>query len=151
MVGGLILVIFLSAAAGVGIVSYRGYALDAESRTFVDSAVTAISSKWSTAQLLDRADPELRARVKPERLRALFDNLANQLGPMTLYQGASGDALLSYDGAAGGVARAAYIARAKFKVGVATFTLLLVKRDGRWMIRGFRVQAVPSAAATRAT
>lgn len=80
---------------------YKGNALDAESKAFVDSAVPAIAATWDKEQLLDRATPELRANVKPEDLRALLDAVS-QLGPLIEYQGATGEANMSYMAGTGG-------------------------------------------------
>lgn len=55
----------------------------------------AIAASWSKDQLLDRATPELRASVKPEELRALFDAVS-QLGPFVAYEGATGQANMAY-------------------------------------------------------
>jgi hypothetical protein len=144
MLGGLVAVAVASFSIGIGVVAYRGHALDIESQQFVDSAVPAISGKWSSAQLLARAAPELRASVKPDQLKALFDTVSTRLGPMQAYQGASGDALMSYSSDGSSLVQAAYVAHAHFQVGDATFRISLVKRDGRWMIRAFHIDMAPA-------
>ena len=130
----------------VGVVAYRGHALDVESHAFVDSAVPAITAGWNTDQLLALAAPELRETVKPEQVRASFDAFSHQLGPMLEYEGATGDALMSYTPRSGGLVKASYLARAKFGVGTAAIWITLIKRDGQWMISGFRVDATPTDA-----
>ncbi len=146
--GAAILVIIVAAGIGVGVVVYKGNALDAESKAFVDSAVPAIAASWSKDQLLDRATPELRANVKPEELRALFDAVS-QLGPFVAYEGATGQANMAYMTGSGSAVSASYVAKAKFKDGTATVRILLLKRDGRWMISGFHVDTSLSGGPSR--
>jgi hypothetical protein len=146
--GILTLIIIVAAGVGVGVLVYKGNALDAESKAFVDSAVPAIAASWSKEQLLDRATPELRANVTPEQLKALFDAVS-QLGPLTGYEGATGEANMSYMAGSGGGVSASYVAKAKFKDGAATIRIALLKRDGRWMISGFHVDTSLSGAPGR--
>jgi hypothetical protein len=138
ILGALTAAVIIAAGLGVGVLVYKGNALDAESKAFVDSAVPAIAASWNKEQLLDRATPELRANVKPEDLRALFDAVS-RLGPFVEYQGATGEANMSYMAGSGGAVSASYVAKARFKDGTATIHIALVKRDGRWMINGFHV------------
>ena len=70
-----------------------------------------------------------------------FDALA-RLGPLVEYEGAKGDAKLSYTSEAGSSVSAAYVATARFKNGSASFRIALLKRDGRWMIHNFHVDPV---------
>jgi hypothetical protein len=129
IVGAVTLIIFVVAGIGVGVLIYQGNALDAESKAFVDSAVPAIVASRSEEQLLDRATPELRS---------LFDAIS-QLGPLVEYQGAIGEANMSYVAGFGSSVSASYVAKARCKDGTATIRIALVKRAGRWMINGFHV------------
>jgi len=138
IVGAVTLIIFVVAGIGVGVLIYHGNALDAESKAFVDSAVPAIVASRSEEQLLDRATPELRDSAKPEELRSLFDAIS-QLGPLVEYQGAIGEANMSYVAGFGSSVSASYVAKARCKDGTATIRIALVKRAGRWMINGFHV------------
>lgn len=142
ILGALTLIIIVAAGIGLGVFFYKGNALDAESKAFVDRAVTAITATWNEQQLLDRATPELRASVKPEELKALFDRLS-RLGPLVEYEGATGEATMSYIAGSGGTVSASYVAKARFRNGTATFRIVLMKRDGRWMIHNFHVDSVP--------
>lgn len=148
ILGATTIVILVAAGIGVGVLIYKGNSLDAASKAFVDRAVPAIAASWNKEQLLDRATPELRASVKPEDWRALFDAVS-QLGPLVEYQGATGEANMSYMAGAGGSVTASYVAKAKFKGGIATIRIALVKRDGRWMISGFHVDTALSGAPGR--
>jgi hypothetical protein len=148
ILGGLALVIIVAAGVGVGVLVYKGNALDAESKAFVDSAVPAIAANWSKEQLLDRATPELRDSIKPEQFRSVFAAVS-QLGPLVEYEGATGEANMSYMAGSGGAVSASYVAKVRFKEGEATIRIVLVKRDGRWMINGFHIDPSPSGAPSR--
>lgn len=145
ILGVLTLVVIVAAGVGVGVLIYKGNSLDAESKAFVDSAAPAIAASWNKEQLLDRATPELRASVKPEDLRSLFDAVA-QLGPLVRYEGATGEANMSYMTGSGSSVSASYVAKATFRGGTATIRFALLKRDGRWMISGFHVDSSLSGA-----
>jgi hypothetical protein len=142
ILGALTLVVIVAVGAGVGVLAYKGHALDVESKAFVDGAVPAIAAAWSTEQLLDRATPELRERAKPQELRAFFDTLS-RLGPLAQYDGATGEASMAYFTGSGSTVSAAYVANARFRNGSATFRIRLMKRDGRWMIHNFQVRPAP--------
>jgi hypothetical protein len=135
-------------ALGIGVVVlvYTGNALDAESKAFVDTAVPAISARWSEQELLDRATPELRKSVKPGELAALF-NTFSRLGSLVAYEGATGEATMSYMDGSGGVVSAAYVATAKFQNGRGSFRIGLIKRDGQWLIHNFHVDRAPGSPA----
>jgi hypothetical protein len=136
----------------VGLVAYRGHRLDVESRDFVDSAVPAITARWSSDELLDLAAPELLANAQPAQMKAAFSTLSRQLGHLTEYEGATGDSLVTYTAGTGSTIKASYLARAKFEAAPASIWVMLVKRDGHWMISGFRVEPLPSdGTADRAT
>jgi hypothetical protein len=124
--------------AGFAIVAYKGSALDAESEAFVDEAVPAIAAHWDARALIDRSTPELLRNAPPEKIAQLFATLAH-LGPMVHYDGCKGQATMSYFTGTGGTVSAAYVASARFQNGTATFRILLLKRDGRWLIHNFHV------------
>jgi hypothetical protein len=148
VLGALTLIGILASGVGLGVFFYKGHALDAESKSFVDNAVPAIAATWSKQQFLDRAAPELQARVKPEELNALFERFL-QLCPMVEYQGARGEATMSYMAGTGSTVSASYVAKARCQSGSATFRIGLLKRDGRWMIRDFHLDTVPGSPAAR--
>jgi hypothetical protein len=138
ILGALTAAIIVAAGLGVGLLIYKGNTLDAESKAFVDTALPAVAASWNKEQLLDRATPELHTSVKPEELKTLFDAVS-QLGPMAEYEGANGEANMSYMAGSGSSVSASYVARVRCKDGAATIHIALVKRDGRWMINGFHV------------
>jgi hypothetical protein len=150
ILGALTLVIIVAACIGLGVFFYKGRALDADSKAFVDHAVPAITATWNEQQLLDRATPELRTSVKPEELKALFDHLS-QLGPLVEYEGATGEATMSYMVGSSSTVSASYVAKARFQNGTATFRIVLMKRDGRWQIHNFHVDSTSGSQAGQRT
>lgn len=141
VLGALTLAVLVAGTVSLGLLVYKGRALDAESKAFVDNAVPAIAANWSKEQLLDRATPELRDSVGPSQLTTFFDMLA-RLGPLLKYEGAAGASALSYIVGTGNTKSAAYTAKARFQNGSATFQIVLLKRGGRWMIQNFHVDPV---------
>jgi hypothetical protein len=142
VLGGSTLITLAVVGVAVSLVVYKGRTLDAESKAFIDSAVPAIAANWSRNELFERATPELRATVQAERLRSVFDPLA-PLGPLVEYQGATGEANMFFILGAGKFVSASYLAKGRFKNGTATFRIVLVRRDGRWMINSFYVDPAP--------
>jgi hypothetical protein len=134
------LVLVILANIGAGVLVYKGNALDAESKAYVDKAVPAIAANWSKEQLLGRMAPELRATVTSDELLTFF-NAVNQLGPMVKYEGASGQANMSYMTGSGSSVSASYVATVRCRNGRTTIRIALVKRAGRWMISGFHADA----------
>jgi len=144
IVGAVSLVLFLAVGVGIAMLVHRGNALDSEAQAFVDTAVPAIATHWSRAELLDRAGPDFRSKTPPAQIDALFERFS-QLGMLVRYEGARGQALMNYSTGAGSRLTASYVARAKFENGEATFRISLLKLDGRWTIQGFFVDAAPAA------
>ena len=130
ILGALTLAIIVVAGIGAGLLIYKGNSLDAESKAFVDTAVPAIAANWNKEQLLDRMTPELRANVRPEDLQALF-NTISQLGSLVEYQGATGEANMSYLAGSGSSVSASYVAKVRCKSGTATIQIAILKHDGR--------------------
>jgi len=58
---------------------------------------------------------------------------------------------MSYMAGSGGTVSASYDAKARFQNGSATFRILLMKRDGRWMIHNFHVDPAPATPAGQRT
>lgn len=140
---GMITVAIVAAAAiGAGALVYEARRLDAGSRAFVDNAVAAITTHWDKQELLDRAGPELHQSLKPGQLTSLFDAFS-RLGPLVKYEGAKGEATLSFTIGAGRNVSASYVARGVYKNGSAAIRMLLVKRGGHWLIQGFHVKPLP--------
>ena len=150
VLGALALTVILAVGIGLGVLFYKGHALDAQSKAFVDRAMPAIIATWSERQLLDRATPELRKSVKPEELKIFFGRLS-QLGPLVEYEGATGQATMSYKASSGSTVFASYTAKARFQNGSATFRVVLMKRDGRWMINYFHVDPAPGNRSAQGT
>lgn len=138
IVGGIALTILILIAGGIGYVAYRGNGLDAQSKAYVDAAIPAIAAHWDREQLIARAAPELLKATNPVQLQAVFDTFA-KAGPLVHYDGAKGQATMSYFSGTGSSVTAIYVATAHCRDAVATIHLTLVKRGGKWMIVGFHV------------
>jgi hypothetical protein len=136
--GALALSIVVVAGGGTAMLVYRAHMLNAQGKAFVANAVPAIAASWSKKQLIDRATPELRNNLSPEDLAALADQ-SPQLGPFEEYQGATGKADWLALAGLGGSVTSSYVAKARFRNGLATFQIALVRRDGHWMIAQFHV------------
>lgn len=141
ILGALTLTVFVAAGIAVGVLAYKGIALDAQSKAYVDKAVPAITAGWSEQQLLRRAAPELRAALKPRQLNSLFATLS-RLGSLVRYEGATGGSNVSFMVGTGRTISAFYVAKARFQNGTADIRLVLVKKKGRWQIDGFHVEIV---------
>lgn len=138
VLGAMTLIVVIVVAVGLAVVAYKGKTLDAESKAFVDKAIPTIVASASKELLFQLATPELRESTKPEDLNTLFD-IFSRLGPLVAYEGATGDATMSYMAGTGGTVSATYVANAKFQNGTATFRIVVLKRDDRWMIHNFNI------------
>lgn len=126
---------------GVFFILRAGQGLDAESRAYVDDAVIAISAHWDKRELAQRASPDLRLKLKPGEIDALFEAFATGLGPLVEYRGATGQATVVANIGGGTVRSANYLGNARYQKGDAEIRIGLVKIDGRWMIQNFYVNS----------
>jgi hypothetical protein len=132
--------IVLAAAVSIGIAYYKGRALDAESKAFVDGTLIAFTTSRNKQELLDRASPELRENLTSEKVETIL-NLLDRLGIVTESKSAVGGTKMSYTVGSGSNISASYVSKIYFQNGDATFQLGLIKRDGKWMISTFNVGA----------
>jgi hypothetical protein len=132
----------LLVAGGIGffVLARNGEALDKASKAYVDESVVAIAANWNVDELWKRAGPRLRASVKREDMRNLFDALNGALGQMADYDGSAGQATMSMVNSQSTVA-AQYVAKAHFRKGDAAISVALVKVGDDWMIEGFHVNS----------
>lgn len=149
--GGISAALLILLVGGFATVAWKGSALDKDSRSYVDAAVPAIVAHWNPDELIRRATPELRASTARDQLDSLFQRSSFLLGPMVQYDGATGQALMSYFSGTGSTVSARYLARVRFEKGEAAFQILLMKRDGKWLIHGFYVQPGQNLASDRQT
>ena len=140
ILGILVAICVVAAGVALGIVVYKGRALDAESKTYVDSAVPAITANWNQEELLKRATPELRNSIRPGQLTALFEAFS-RLGTLVTYEGATGQANMTYFTGTGGAVTATYVAKAKYQNGEATIRIVLLKQDGQWFIHNLHIDS----------
>ncbi len=130
-----------SAAAFSGGRSTVSISFESGSQAFADSAIAAIFTHWDEKQLLDRATPRLRARLRPAQAEWLFGGLARQLGPLTGYLNPVGVACTFVPDDPVAVAPPAYEfdVLTSFRGGSAKVGLTVVMIDGRWMIDYFQI------------
>jgi hypothetical protein len=138
--GVLTAVVFVAGAAGFFFLANQGRALDRASKAYVADSVTAIAAHWDADEFFKREGPELRARVKPGDIRALFDAAKSALGPLVEFRGSQGEAEIAVLDSKHRVS-ARYIARGRFQGGEAEIKLLLVKQGDDWMIEGFHINS----------
>ncbi len=131
VLGAVFLAIIVLVGAGVGVLAYRGYALDKEAKAFVDAAVPAIAAQWNEDALLERSAPELRAAAKPAAMSAVFQRFA-QFGPLVkpARVWAEQAKLMAYNLGKGGESAFSFTARAECQNGEAIFRITLLKRSG---------------------
>jgi hypothetical protein len=140
VLGSIFLAVIALGAIGIGIIAYRGNALDKESKGYADSAIPAIVSAWSEKELLDRASPEFKKAVTIDQLDRLF-RWVSGLGQLQKCEPAHGQALMSATTQTGKRISAEYIAKATFQKGEATIKLGLIKHGDQWQILGFHVDS----------
>ncbi len=140
LVGGGALAIIAIVAVAFGYFAYLGNQLDASSKAYVDASVPAIVSNWSKDELLKRGSPQFHQAVSEEQANQLFEKLRG-LGALQNYEGASGQANMSYTPQNGASTTASYKANATFQNGKAEIQVKLIQVDGSWEILGFYVNA----------
>jgi len=150
IVGATTSIMVLCAVVALGVLFYQARAFDRGSKSFVDTAVPAIVTKWNEDELLDRATPELRTSITSDQLKSSFRTFS-QVGPLIEYEGSQGQWNMSYVSATGTTVSAQYVAKARFQNGDAIFRIYLMRRDGRWLIQGFYVDTKPAILAAART
>ena len=128
-------VIVVGLVGPIGTAIHKGSALDADSKAFIEQTVAAVGKDWDQSELLKRASPELLKKASGEQIATLFQNWKN-LGGLVHYDGARGQAMMSYFVRKGSTTRAHYEANAAFANGSARFRIDLSRRDTQWMIDG---------------
>src|SRR5258705_5715655 len=130
----------LFAIIGIGIVAYRGTALDHESRAFVDESLPRILDGWNDEALIAVATPQLLRSASREDLDHVFATYM-RLGRLLHYEPATGQATMSYTTKNGSEVTGRYVARAEFENGPASISVLITKRQEKWLIHGLQVNS----------
>ena len=139
MILGAVFLILITVGGGfVGYFFYAGAQLDASSKAYVDASVPPIISTWSEDELVKRASPQLRKATSAGQLNHLFSDLA-KLGTFQSYDGAKGEANMSFTSNNGKMITASYLANATFQYGKIDIRINLIQNNGEWMILGFHV------------
>jgi hypothetical protein len=142
VVGALCTLIVVVVVGLIAVTAYLGSGMDAASRAYVDRAVVDIGQHWDRMELLNRASPTLRAQASPDKVASLFEQLT-KLGKLVHYDGAKGQATMSFIIRGDSGTRAHYEADATFENGPAHFRFDLSKHDKQWMIDSFFVDLAP--------
>jgi hypothetical protein len=121
-------------------ISTTGDALDRSSHEYVDEAVPAISKEWSVDEMKKRASEEFLATMSKEELVEFFGYVRENLGNMTVYKTAEGEAKIMYMNSKKNVS-AYYVAEAVFEKGPAHIQVSLIQRNDKWQILGYRVNS----------
>ena len=135
--------VLLMAVAGIvsgGVGFCMRLALQAQSKAFVDGTMPTIVETWNIHQLLQHATPNVRDGLKPAVLTVLALQ-AEAIGPFSAYLGSTRDTSLPLFVGYGTAVSVSYTVRARYLEGVATFHITVIKRDSRWMIDEFHVDA----------
>ncbi|HUB15973.1 MAG TPA: hypothetical protein VMB34_28765 [Acetobacteraceae bacterium] len=132
--------VVLTVGGGTVFFLSRQHELSTQSEFFIDRTMPGLSAHWSAQDLLERATPRLRAELQPNDLDALSASFA-KLGPLSEYLGDQGGIDAASMFRLDGSPSASYVAKASYTNGMVTFQLGLVRRDDRWMIDRFHVDA----------
>lgn len=124
----------------IGFFIYEGTKVDASSKSYVDANIPPIISNWTQAELEKRESDAFRKSTTEEELTKLFGIFA-KLGPMKSYDGATGDANMSFFTGTGTQVTARYVVNATFQNGKAEILVVLIQENGQWEIQGFRVNS----------
>jgi hypothetical protein len=135
--------ILLVAAAAVGLffLFKTGTQLDAESKSYAEESVAAITSGWNRDEFLNRALPAVRDKMKPDELKNLFEAFRAGLGRPIEFDPALGQSTVSVTAGQGKITVANYQVNARFDKGPATVRITLIKTGDKWMIQGFFVDS----------
>lgn len=144
ILGSVLLVLTVLLSVGYGSLALLGKRLDKESKAYVDSAVPAIVTGWDLDELRKRTSPEFDDGADYDELQDYFDEL-RQLGNLTEYKGAEGDANITLSLLYGIEVSADYAAFADFETGSADIRISLIKRDGLWQILDLSITPQPFA------
>lgn len=137
--------IFAACAAVFGFfgfcyMAYKGFVLDKEAKAYAQSSVDAITSRWNSRALLDRASPNLLKSVNPEQIASLFQWFG-VLGPLASSQECEGTSRMSVSTNQPKRTTAEYVCHERYLQGSASIQLSLIKLDTGWMINGFHVNS----------
>lgn len=138
ILGGIFLLLVIVAVVGFAIIAVKGSTLDEESKAYVDEAVPLILADLDQSTLFKYASPELIESASQEEFNKLF-KWFKRLGEFKEYKESTGQANMSYTTHSGKIISGQYVAKVEFETGPATVNIAIVKRDGRWLINGFRI------------
>jgi hypothetical protein len=138
---GVVIAVLIGAGAiGFVMITRSGFALDAESKAFIEDTVVTVASGWDADALWRRSTSRFRQTATEDDLRAFFSVADTALGRLLKYQGADGQAIVNYS-PAGRTVTARYNARASFEKGDADIAIAAVKDGAGWRVEGFHINS----------
>ena len=113
--------------------------------TYADEAVPAILKDWSAAELNRRSAAELRANADPKQMGKMLSDLKAKLGAyQSSEKGQMGNFEAPGTNNTGGPFMVAQVTKAAtFEKGKAVVDVKLIRREGKWQVANFFVQADP--------
>lgn len=133
-------ILVLLGGTGFAYLAFRGKGLDSDSKHYVDNAVPAIVTDWSTQAFEQREDPDLKAKLPQKKLVKIFA-LFKKLGHLKNYCGSKGESNLFLSLNKGLIITAKYLVCAKFENGNANIKVVLTRKHHQWKIYGFYVDS----------
>jgi hypothetical protein len=137
-------VLIVLGVVGIAVIVIKGTALDKESKAYVDEVAPKILADLRKETLFAYSSDELKNAAKPEEMDKLFAWL-KRLGQFKEYKGSTGQACIGFLTQTGTVTTGQYVAQAEFESGPAQVQITIVKRDGKWFLRLFRITSMALA------
>lgn len=112
--------------------------LNSESKDFVDTTFRKIITEWNADLLIANSSSFMLAGMPKEKLKASFSALAEELGKLKEYSGATGQVGINLEGKKQ-VVTATYDVSCIFERAKAAFRIQLIRNAGKWQISAINV------------
>lgn len=141
MVLGVILVVLIIVGTIVfSVIAVKGWALDAESKAYVDEVTPKILANLNKETLFQYASDELLKAVSSEEFDKMFNWFA-KLGQFKEYKNSNGQAYVSLTIQGGKQITGIYQAQAEFENGPAIIKIKTIKKGDNWQIISFFISS----------
>ncbi len=138
--GGVFLAIIVCVGGFFAYVAVVGTNLDKEGKEYIEKTVPVICSSFDPDTFLSLASPELLKVAPPEQIAKLF-RWFKTLGQFKGITEIKGDANISVTTEHGKDVTGKYSVKVQFEAGPAVIEIVLVKRDGVWKYRLFKLDS----------
>jgi hypothetical protein len=118
-----------------------GQSAAVDGRAYAEKALPAISQPWDPTVLSQRASPEFRASMPPEKMAKMMSFIGTRLGPLKYPALFTNGTWRAYAGTNGFSVFTVHSADCEFEKARAKVMFLLVRRKGLWYIHGFNVNS----------